>query len=382
MQKIYLDNAATTKVRKEVVSEMQKYMLEEYGNPSSQHELGIKAREAIDSARTKIVREIDAKLGEIYFTSGGTESNNLAIIGLAKANPGKKTIIISSIEHPSIVEPCKYLEDQGYKIIKIRVNKEGIIDIDELEKLIKTNSDDLLLVSIMQVNNIIGTIQPVEEIVNLCKEKRVLFHTDAVQSFGKLKIDVKKMNIDLLSASGHKINGPKGVGFLYIRAGIKINPLVYGGGQEKGLRNGTENVPGIVGMARALELQKKINKEKIRKVRDLLINELENIGGKINGSKKMRIYNNINVSFPVDAGNLVAYLSNKGIYVSTGSACESKKEREDETLKAIGLNKKRMDGSIRITLNEEINVEDLDRIVREIEKMIRINLKIGLNIKD
>src|SRR3989344_7610044 len=368
-KQIYMDNVATTKVRKEVVSEMQKYMLEDYGNPSSQHELGQRARNAIDKARTEIAKEIGAKPGEIYFTSGGTESNNLAIIGLAKANPGKKTIIISSIEHPSIVEPCKYLEDQGYKIIKIRVNKEGIIDIDELEKLIKTNSDDLLLVSIMQVNNIIGTIQPVEEIVNLCKEKRVLFHTDAVQSFGKLKIDVKKMNIDLLSASGHKINGPKGVGFLYIRAGIKINPLVYGGGQEKGLRNGTENVPGIVGMARALELQKKINKEKIRKVRDLLINELENIGGKINGSKKMRIYNNINVSFPVDAGNLVAYLSNKGIYVSTGSACESKKEREDETLKAIGLNKKRMDGSIRITLNEEINVEDLDRIVREIEKM-------------
>ena len=374
MQKIYLDNAATTKVRKEVVSEMQKYMLEEYGNPSSQHELGIKAREAIDSARTKIVREIDAKLGEIYFTSGGTESNNLAIIGLAKANPGKKTIIISSIEHPSIVEPCKELEREGYKIIKIKVDKGGIINIDDMERKLRDNKD-VLLVSVMHVNNIIGSIHPIEKIGRSCKKNGVLFHTDAVQSFGKLEIDVKRMNIDLLSASGHKINGPKGTGFLYIRDGIKISPIVYGGGQEKGLRSGTENVPGIMGIAKALELQNKVNKNKIKKFRDLLINELESIGGKINGSKDNRIYNNINVSFTeIDASTLVVFLSEKGICVSAGSACESKKKREDETLKAIGLKKEEINGSIRITLNEELNRKDVDRVIKEVEEALKVKV--------
>ena len=373
MQKLYLDNAATTKTRKEVVREMGKFMLEDYGNPSSQHEFGIKAREAIDNARAKIAKEINARAGEIHFTSGGTESNNLAIFGLAKAEKNKKTIIISEIEHPSIIEPCKELEKRGYKIIKIGVNKEGIINIDELEKLIKANRDDLLLVSVMHVNNIIGVVQEIEEIEIICKENGVLFHTDAVQSFGKIDIDVRN-GIDLLSASGHKINGPKGIGFLYAREGIDIMPLIYGGGQEKGIRSGTENVPGIIGMAKALELQRKINKDKIKNIRDKFMKELEKIGGKINGSEKKRIYNNINVSFPVDASNLVAFLSEKGIYVSAGSACESKKEKEDETLKAIGLGKEEIKGSIRITLNGEIKKKDLDKVIKEIGKSLKVKV--------
>ena len=372
-RKFYLDEAATTKVYPEVLKDMEKYYLEEYGNPSSLHEMGEKAQKAINEAREILAREINAKPNEIIFTSGGTESDNLAIQGLARAYPKKKKILISAIEHAAVMETCNFLGKEGYEVVKIRVNKDGLVNIDELKKEIDKNTDNILLVSIMHANNIFGTIQDIAAIGKLCKENNVIFHTDAIQSFGKLKIDVKKMNIDILSASAHKIHGPKGIGFLYVKDGIKIKPLIFGGGQEKDLRSGTENVPGIIGFAEALELTKNVNKEKIRKIRDKLMSELEKIGGNVNGTKdENRIYNNVHVSFlGIDNETLVAFLSHKGIYVSAGSACDSKKEKEDYVLRALGLNKKEISGSIRITLNEEVTDKDIGFIVREIEKVVK-----------
>lgn len=356
MKPIYLDNAATTKTDERVMKEMLFCLKEGYGNPSSAHFLGEKARELIDEARKSISMSINAKPEEIIFTSGATESNNLAILGVAKANPSKRTIIISDIEHPSVIQPCEYLAKVGYKIVKLKTYDEGIIKLNDLNKSIIDNKD-ILLVSIMHVNNIIGTIQPIYEIAELCKSKGVLFHTDAVQSFGKIDIDVTK-GIDLLSASGHKIGGPKGSGIIYIKSGIKVEPLIYGGGQEKGLRSGTENVPAIVGFAKALEIIKKVDKKKIKILRDKLISELENLGGKINGSKEERIYNNANVSFDIDSDLLVQYLSDKGIYVSSGSACESKKEMAEN-------------GGIRIVLNEETTDKDIRTIIRFVKTALR-----------
>jgi len=367
--KIYLDNSATTKLNPKVLKEMQKYFLEEYGNPSSQHKLGEKAQEAITKARENIAKELNCKPQEVYFTSGATESNNLAIQGLAKANPNKRKIIISSIEHPSINELCVFLESQGYKIVKIPVDNQGHIRLDALKREL---TPDTLLVSIIHVNNLFGTIQNLDKIGELCQENNIPFHTDASQSLGKLNIDVQKSNITLLSASAHKINGPKGIGLLYIKEGTVIKPLFYGGGQEKGLRSGTENVPLIVGFAKSLELHKKINKDKIESLKDKLIDELIKLGGKINGSLQNRIYNNIHVSFPlVDSSVLVQYLSNRGIYVSSGSACESKKEKEEQALKALGLNSLESKSSIRITLNEETTEKDLSKVISEIQKAIK-----------
>jgi cysteine desulfurase len=376
MRKIYLDNASTTRVYPSVVKEMQKFMVDEYGNPSSQHSLGEKARKAIDNAREKIAKEINAKPWEIIFTSGATEANNIALIGLAKAS-NKKKIVISAIEHPSITEPCRYLESIGYKIVRIPVDAQGHLRIDKLKEEVEKNSHEILVVSVMHVNNIIGTIQDIDKIGEICRKKNVLFHSDAAQSFGKLNMDISKMNVDLMSASGHKIGAGKGIGFLYIREGVKIEPIIYGGGQEKGIRSGTENVPGIIGMAKALEMQKKVNKDKILRLRDELIEELQKINGKINGSIQERIYNNVNVSFPlIDSGVLVEYLSKKGIYVSSGSACDSKKDKEDETLRAIGLTSLEAKGAVRITLNEDITENDIEIVINEIKKAVK---KLGLN---
>jgi len=368
MKEIYLDNAATAPVYKEVVSEMNKYYLNEYGNPSSQHEIGERAEKAVLESRKKIASEINAKPWEIIFTSGTTEGNNMAFFGLAKKSKNKKKIIISSIEHSSIFEICDVLKREGYDIIEIPVDSRGFLILERLETEI---DDETLLVSIMHANNEIGVIQDLDAIGKVCKSKDVLFHSDCAQSLGKEKIDVNKMNIDLLSAGAHKIGGPKGVGLLFVRAGVEIEPLIYGGGQERGLRGGTENVPSIAGFAKTLDVAKKIDKNKIRKLRDYFISSLEEIGGKINGSKEKRIYNNINVSFSgIDAENLTAFLSNKGIYVSAGSACNSKKQKESKVLKAVGLNEKEIKGSIRISLSESISKKDVDYAVSEIKKSV------------
>ncbi len=364
MKQLYLDAAATTPVYKESVDEMEKYLVEQFGNPSSTHEMGEKASRALKKSREIIAKEINAQPQEIIFTSGGTESNNLAIQGLSRAEPNKKTILISAIEHHSVSEICKYLQTQDYKIIKIPVSQEGIIDFNFLKNQIEKESKDILLVSIMHVNNIIGTIQDIEKIGKLCNEKNILFHSDAVQSFCKLKIDLKKMNIDLLSASGHKIGAPKGIGFLYVKEGVKIQPLIFGGGQEKNLRSGTENVPAIAALAKAVELSKKIDKAKIKKTRDSLIKKLENLGGKLNGSRENRIYNNLHFSFDnLDAENLIEFLSINKIYASIGSACETKKE--DHILNEIGL--KNIKNSLRISLYRTLTEKEENYIVKKIQ---------------
>ncbi len=371
MREIYLDNAATTCVYPKVVKAMKSAFSKNFGNPSSLHVKGEQAFKEINEARKKIAAEIESKPHEIVFTSGGTESNNLAIQGIARANKDKKKnkIIISAIEHASVVETCEFLKKEGYKIARIPVDESGFVDLEFLEREADKKT---LLVCVMHANNIFGTIQNLREIGRICSKKDVLFHSDCVQSFGKLKINVNDWGIDLLSASGHKIGGAKGAGFLYVRDGINVSPLIFGGGQEKGLRSGTENVPAIIGFEKALEICKKVNWIKVGNVRNLLISELEKIGGKINGTRgENRIWGNVHVSFPgVDAEKLIYELSQKGIYVSAGSACESKKKREDYVLRAIGLDKKEISGSIRLTLNEENGERDVRRVVGEVEEFI------------
>lgn len=349
MKSIYLDNSSTTVVYKEVVREMERIMCENYGNPSSPHALGEKALKEIENAKKIISKEINCKPEEIIFTSGATEANNIALLGIAGAYPKKKKIIISGIEHSSVYEPCIELRKKGYKIVEIPADKWGIININELENKIDS---DTLMVSIIHGHNEIGVVQDIAKISRMCKNKKVLFHTDAVQTFGKEKIDVKS-GIDLLSASGHKIHGPKGIGFLYIKQRIRLKPLFYGGSQELRIRPGTENMSGILGMCKALELIKKADKNKIRKLRNYFIVELEKLSGKINGSKARRLYNNIHVSFlGKDAEFIVLGLSEKGICCSSKSACLTRQKGENRVLKALGMKKKEMLGSMRFTLSE------------------------------
>ena len=326
--KIYMDNAATTQVRPEVTREMQPYFDEKYGNASSLHSFGREARKALENARKTIAQVINAEPEEIIFTSGGTEADNMAIkeVAFQHMRDGKNEIIASTIEHDAVLESCKMLEHLGFKIKYAPVDKEGIVNPKEIEKLI---TEKTIIISIMHANNEIGTIEPIEEIGRICKKHNVLFHTDAVQTFCKEKIDVKKMNIDLLSASAHKIYGPKGVGFLFIRKGTKIDALIHGGGHEFGLRSGTENVAGIVGFAKAAELaNKEMNSEnaRLKKLRDKIISRLLEIEGTIlNGSKTKRLAGNINVSFrAIEGESILLKLDEKGIAVSTGSACSSK----------------------------------------------------------
>lgn len=369
MKKIYLDSAATTQVNPRVLQIIKKFSIQDYGNPSSLHEMGEKAREEIERARKEIAREINALPQEIIFTSGATESNNLAIQGLVRKNPSKKTIIISAIEHPSVREICNYLKTKNYKIIEIPVDFSGILKIGILENELKRNSNNVLLVSIMHANNIIGTIQDIEKIGKLCSNFKVPFHADAAQTFGKIPIDVQKNNISLLSASGHKIGAQKGIGFLYKKENLSITPLIFGGGQERNLRSGTENVPAIVSFAKALKLAKRTNKKKIKKFRDEMIDSLISQGCILNGSHENRLFNNIHVTIPndIESDLLVRFLSQRGIYVSTGSACDSKKEKEDHVLKAIGVKEKKFGSSIRISLPHDCTEKDV--------KIFLINMK-------
>jgi len=371
MKTIYLDNAATTRVDDEVVKAMLPYFGEKFGNASSLHLLGREARDAVEKARKTISEFINAEIDEVIFTSSGTESNNLAIKGLAEVNPEKKHIITSTIEHPAILEVCKYLKKKGYKIDYIPVDSEGIINLEELKQKI---NDKTLLVSVMHVNNEIGTVQPIEEIGRICKDKKVLFHVDAVQGLGKLPIDVKKMNIDMLSASAHKINGQKGVGLFYIRKGIKIEPLLHGGKHEKGLRSSTENVPGIVGFEKAVELAKEKMKKigEIKKLRDDLLEQIFQINGvKLNGSREKRVFNNINVRFDdVEGESLVLMLDKEGIAASTGSACSSHSLTPSHVLLAIGLKEEEAHGSLRLTLPWTITKQEVDYAAEKIKEIV------------
>ena len=366
MKEYYLDNASTTKVDKKVVSVMNEFMLKEYGNPSSVHSLGENARKEIERVRKEIASEIGCKAWEIIFNSGTSEGNNHVLKGLSKKGNRNK-ILVSEIEHPSVLECERDLREKGFKFEKIKVDENGFVKFSELMKKIDSRT---LLVSIMHVNNEIGTIQDIKKIGEYCREKKVLFHVDTAQSFGKIRIDVNKMKIDFLTAGAHKINGPKGIGFLYVREGVKLKSLISGGNQERKERSGTENVPGIVGFGKALEIIKKINRDKVKIVRDELIEELERIGGKINGDREKRIWNNVNVSFPgLEGESMAVYLSEKKVYVSTGSACANNGNKNSYVLRAIGLNKKEIESSLRITLGSEIKMKDVKQIVERIGKV-------------
>lgn len=367
--RVYLDNAAATQVDPRVLKTMMPYFSKNFGNASSLYELGREANEALERSRKTIAGVINAKPEEIYFTSGGTESDNLAIKGVLS---NKKHLITSSIEHPAVLNVFRQLKNKGYKITILPVNKQGIVSLEKLKKSITKQTG---LVSIMHANNEIGTIQPIKEIGKICKKKGVLFHTDAVQTFGKIPIDVKKMNVDLLSISSHKIYGPKGVGALYVRKEVKINPIIQGGGHEDGIRSGTENVAGIVGFAKAAKLCKKeMNKESQReiKLRDYLIKNILKIKNSwLNGHSKKRLPNNAHFCFRFIEGEaLVLKLDDKGIAASTGSACSSKHLEPSHILLAIGLSPRDAHGSLRITLGRFTKKSDIDYVLKVLPKVI------------
>ena len=363
---IYLDNAATTYVSADVAKEVLKVMTKYYANSSSKNSVGFKVSEEIEEARKKIANYIGAKPSEIIFTSGATESNNLAIRGVAMANPEKKHIITTAIEHASVLETCFDLEKNGYYIDYIDVDKGGLIDPKKIKDKIRK---DTLLVSVMHANNEVGTVQFVEEIAKICSSKGVYFHSDAVQTFTKVKIDVSKTAFDLISVSGHKFHGPKGVGFLYVRSKVKILPMVTGGGQEKNLRSGTLNSSGIIGMAKALDF--KVDLKKVLDARERIVEGLLRIKkSKLNGSSSKRLPGNINVSFEgIDGEELTSELSKKGIYVSNGSACSSIKSDVSHVLKALGVEEKYLYGAIRLSF-EELGDKEIKYVVDSVGECV------------
>ncbi len=363
MKRIYMDYAASTPVRKEVLAEMEPYFAEKYGNASSLHSFGGEALEALEIARKRIAAVINAEPSEIIFTSGGTESDNLAIKGAAFANQHKDNhIIVSSIEHDAVMQTARFLEKDGFSVTRLPVDEYGLVDPVEL---LNSITKDTILVSIMHANNEVGTIEPVGEIGKICRQHGVLFHTDAVQSFGKIPIDVKTMNIDLLTLSSHKIYGPKGVGALFVRKGVKLEPILHGGGQESGLRSGTENVAGIVGFGKAAELaHAEMDAESVRlsKLRDKLISGALKIDNtQLNGHPEKRLPNNVNLRFKfIEGEGLVMLLDEAGIATSTGSACSSKSLEPSHVLLALGLKHEDAHGSLRVTLGKETKDDDID----------------------
>jgi cysteine desulfurase len=367
--KIYLDNAATTQVDERVVLSMLPYYSEEYGNASSLHSFGTHAKEILDRSRKKLASFIGAEPDEIVFTSGGTEANNLALKGIAFANRSKGNhIIVSAIEHDCILNACKWLESQGFYVTYLPVDNTGTIDIGELKKYINSKT---ILVSVMHANNEIGTLEPISEIGEICNYNKVPFHSDACQSFGKIPIDVNKSGLDLLSLNSHKIYGPKGIGALYVRRGVNITPLFHGGGQEAGLRSTTENIPGIVGFARAAELcneSMKTESSKIMNLRnkltDFLFDNFEN--AYINGAMENKLPGLVNFSFHGLEGEtirLLLLLDEKGIAVSAGSACSSndKTHNASHVLQSIGLNQFEARGSIRVSFGRFSTEQDLEQ---------------------
>lgn len=371
---IYLDNAATTKVADSVVDAMLPYFKEYYGNASSIYQLGAKSKEALDESREYIAGTLGAKTNEIYFTAGGSESDNWAIKATADAYARKgKHIITSAIEHHAVLHTCEYLEKHGYEVTYVGVDENGVIKLDELKAAIRP---DTILISVMFANNEIGTIQPIEEIGEIAKEHDILFHTDAVQAYAQVPINVDEMHIDMLSASGHKLNGPKGIGFLYIRKGIKIRSFVHGGQQERGRRAGTENIPGIVGLAAAAKRSFSMLEEKMKKeieLRDYLISriEAEIPYCRLNGDRKKRLPNNVNFSFQfIEGESMLILLDSKGIAASSGSACTSGSLDPSHVLLAIGLPHEIAHGSLRLTLSEENTKEEMDYVVEQLTAIL------------
>jgi len=370
--KVYLDNAATTKVDDKVLKAMLPYFTEEYGNASSMHMKGSEAKNSLEKSRKIIANSINAKSSEIYFTSGGTESNNWALKGLFWQNfPKKNHIITTKIEHDCILKTCEWLEKEGAKVTYLDVNSEGFVDLEELKKAI---TEKTFLVSIIHGNNEIGTIEDIESIGKICQEKKVLLHTDACQSYTKVPIDVKKQNLDLVTINSHKIHGPKGVGALYIKEGIKITPLMHGGGHEKLMRSGTENIPGILGFAKASEQLSKKELNKMKIIRDKLIEGiLEKIPNtKLNGpTGEKRLANNINISFMnIEGESIGGYLENENIFVSTGSACMSNTLSGSHVLKALGLSDLEQNSSIRFSISKYTTEKEIDYVLKKLPKII------------
>ncbi len=370
MKQIYFDNAASTKVDERVLKEMLPYFTEKYGNASSVHEKGMEAKRALEESRNIIAKAISANKDEIYFTSGGTEGNNFALKGLFFSNfPKKNHIITTRIEHDCVINTCKWLEKQGAKVTYLEVDKEGFVNPKQIENAI---TDKTIVVSVIHANNEIGTIQNLEAIGKICRDKKVLLHTDACQSFTKVPLDVRKQNVDMVTLNAHKIHGPKGVGALYIRKGIEITPLLHGGGHERGLRSGTENVSGIVGFAKAAEVASKKDVEKMTELRDKMINDLLKIPGiKLNGPKENRLCNNVNISFEKVEGEVIGgYLENDGILTSTGSACMSHSTGISHVLKAIGLSDEKASNSIRVSISRFTTEEEVDYFLERFRKII------------
>ena len=382
---IYLDNAASTAVHPEVVKEMLPYFDVQYGNPSSIHQFGRKAKNAIQKARKQVAALIGAEQDEILFTSGGTESNNTILYGFPTLRDvshvsfsfDKNHIITSSIEHEAILEPCKKLEEKGVKITYLPVDEHGIIDSNDVTNSIAENT---VLVSVMFANNEVGTIQPIKEISEICKKYQIPLHTDAVQAVGKVPINVKELGVDALSISSHKINGPKGIGALFIKKGLKIVPYITGGGQENGLRSGTENVASIVGFGKACEIAKERFNENISHFQTLhssmlsrIVKEIPHV--KLNGHPEKRIFNNIHFTFlGVNGEDLIIKLDEHGIAASTGSACSVHTQKASHVLKAMDFNHEQITGSLRMSFGYMNTLDEVEQTV-EVLKMVVAELR-------
>lgn len=376
MREVYVDHSATTYVKDEVLNEMLPYFTEKYGNASSPYKLGRQSKEAVELAREKVAKAIGCDKSEVYFTSGGSESDNLAIKGIAMANKAKGNhIITTTIEHPAVLNTCKALAKEGFEITYLNVNNKGHINLNELRNAITNNT---VLVSIMFANNEIGVIQNIEEIARICKFKGIYFHTDSVQAIGNVDINVRDMGIDSMSISAHKFYGPKGIGAVYIKKGIKFNSLIAGGHQENSKRAGTENVPAIVGMGRAIEIASNKNNltnynNKLRGLRDYTISRIEKEIPYVvlNGDRQSRLPGNVNISIKgIEGESLLLMLDMKGIYASSGSACTSGSLDPSHVLLAIGLKHEVAHGSLRITYGEENTIEDANYIVDNLIEIV------------
>ncbi len=378
---IYLDNAASTAVHPEVVKEMLPYFDIQYGNPSSIHQFGRKAKNAIQKARKQVAALIGAEPDEILFTSGGTESNNTILYGIPKLHEithvdfdiGNNHAITSSVEHEAILEPCKKLEEMGFKVTYISVDEYGVVDSNSIADSITENT---VLVSIMFANNEVGTIQPIKEISEICKKYQIPLHTDAVQAVGKVPINVKELGIDALSVSSHKINGPKGIGALFIKKGLRVSPQILGGGQENGMRSGTENVASIVGFGKACEIAKERLNENISHFQTLhstmlsrVIKEISHV--KLNGHPEKRIFNNIHLTFMgVNGEDLIIKLDEHGIAASTGSACSIHTQKASHVLKAMGFNHEQITGSLRMSFGYLNTLDEVDQTIDVLKKVV------------
>jgi cysteine desulfurase len=374
MKRVYLDNSATTKVDDEVVNSMLPFFTDKYGNASSLYTLGREAHEAVEIARQQVAAAIGANPAEIIFTSGGTEADNIAITGSALAGKKKGNhIITSSIEHPAVLETCRHLEKEGFRVTYVPVTPEGIVDVDALEAAV---TKETILITVMQVNNEIGSIQPIAKIGKIAKERGIRFHTDAVQALGKLPVNVNDLGVDLLTLSGHKIHGPKGTGALYVRKGTPVRSLVHGGGHERNIRSGTENVPGIVGLGKACEITVRDfgrNVAHMTRLRDKLMDGLLKIGhSRLNGPRgALRSPNNANVSYQfIEGESMVLLLDMQGVEVSTGSACSSKSLEPSHVLLSCGLPAEEAHGSLRMTNCKYNTDEEIDYVIQTLPGIV------------